>query len=254
MSSPGPTEMPTAPMDAVRTLSPEQIAYFRAFGFLRLPGLFRGEIDGISAAFDEVFDRIPCGAEFGDLTAESFTENFAKLSRIDTFQHLNLGRRRAIIPGFIEKSDRLSGLAADPRIAGAVASLLDDVEYLGGEGNVFSCDTSWHCDVYGSSNEHDHVKVFFYLDHLDADSGALRVIPGSHHHGAPFASSLWSNLEDWNNIPEIFGVPWDQIPAYTIPNEPGDVLLGDYRTFHATMNSGEHRRLFTINHRGRFRS
>jgi ectoine hydroxylase-related dioxygenase (phytanoyl-CoA dioxygenase family) len=232
------------------TLTDQQLAFFRAFGFLKLEGALLDRIDEIADAFDELFATIPATAEFGDLVESDFTENFAEHARIDTYQHLNFGRQRAIIPGFIERSERLAGLSSDPQVVGPVRSILGpDFEYVGGDGNVFSCDTAWHNDVYGSPPDRNHLKVFFYLDELTSESGALRVIPGSNHVGSPFTTRLWQMLGEWTSIPDRLGVEWDEIPCHTVTNQPGDLLLGDFRTFHATINSGERRRLFTLNYR-----
>ena len=35
-----------------------------------------------------------------------------------------------------------------------------------------------------------HIKIAFYLDPLTADSGSLRVIPGSHRIGDAYATAL----------------------------------------------------------------
>ena len=237
-------------MSAPLTLSPQQVTFFETFGFLKIAGLFRDDIEEISAAFDAVFEATPVGAEFGDLGESEFTENFAEHDRIDTYQHLNFGRQRAIIPGFIERSDRLAALRDDPRIVGAVTSLLGPHhDYIGGDGNVFSCDTSWHSDVYGSPAEQNNVKAFFYLDELTSANGAIRVIHGSNHVGSPFTARLWQELGNWEAIPGNLGIAWDDVPAHTVTNQPGDLILGDFRTFHATVNSTDHRRLFTLNFR-----
>jgi hypothetical protein len=232
------------------TLTHQQLAYFHAFGFLKLDGLFLDRIDEISDAFDTLFASIPAGAQLGDLAEAEFTENFAEHDRIDTYQHLNFGRQRAIIPGFIERSECLAGLSTDPRVCGAVQSILGpDAEYVGGDGNVFSCDTAWHSDVYGSPADQNHVKVFFYLDELTGANGALRVIPGSNHVESPFTAQLWQELGEWKAIPDRLGIGWDEVPCHVVTNRPGDVILGDFRTFHATVNSSDHRRLFTLNFR-----
>ena len=231
-------------------LTDQQVAFFQAFGFLKIEGLLLDRIEEISAAFDEVFAAIPATAEFGDLEQSDFTANFAEHDRIDTYQHLNFGQQRAIIPGFIERSDRLVGLSSDPAVVGPVQSILGPTfEYVGGDGNVFSCDTAWHSDVYGSPADRNHVKVFFYLDELTSESGALRVIPGSNHVDSPFTARLWQTLGDWSSIPDRLGIEWDMVPSHTVTNRPGDLLLGDFRTFHATVNSGARRRLFTLNYR-----
>lgn len=233
-----------------RGLDPADQAFFETFGFVRLPGVFASDIAAVTDAFEDVFAATPAADELTELNVETMDEALARPGRIDSFHHLHQGRHRAIIPDFVERDPRLERLLDDPRLVGPVTSILGPgYEYHGSDGNVLDCDTSWHCDVYGSPLERYHLKVLFYLDALDASNGALRVIPGTNFHDSPFAHRLRRDLDDWQQVGATFGVAHDEVPCTTVPTEPGDVVLLNFRTMHATFNSDEGRRLFTINFR-----
>ena len=54
-----------------------------------------------------------------------------------------------------------------------------------GDGNLYAGDTHWHSDGYGTRPVLS-IKMAFYLDRVTRETGALRVIPGSHRVGEPF--------------------------------------------------------------------
>ncbi|MGZ4729265.1 MAG: phytanoyl-CoA dioxygenase family protein [Acidimicrobiales bacterium] len=231
-------------------LTPQQRAFFEAFGFLRIPGTLASEIAEITEAFDAVVACTPAVVDVGELNVETMGEALTRAGRIDSYHHLHQGRHRAIIPDFLERDPVLERLVRDPRITGPVAALLGpDVEYFGSDGNVLDCDTSWHCDVYGSPIEQYHVKALVYLDELDETSGALRAIPGTNWYTSEFARRMQQDLSDWATVEDIFGVPHDEIPSVAVPSRPGDLILLNFRTMHATFNGRDGRRLFTLNFR-----
>jgi hypothetical protein len=212
-------------------LTPQQIAYFETFGFLRIPGLFADDMDRIVAGFEEIF-----GNEHEP--------------RMDTHEHLHLDQRRVIIPGFIHKSEKLGWLLDDPRTIGVVSGVIgDNWEYAESDGNLFYCESSWHPDMYSAPLNQYHVKLSFYLDSLHGESGAIRLIPGTNHHKTPFAKLLRRNLEDHARIKDIYGVDYHDIPSWTLENEPGDLVVWNFRTIHASFNGGERRRLFSMSFR-----
>jgi ectoine hydroxylase-related dioxygenase (phytanoyl-CoA dioxygenase family) len=212
-------------------LDTRQVAYFETFGFLKVPGLFAHDIDRIEAGFEEVFANDAIG-------------------RMETNEHLHLEQRRTIIPGFIHKSDKLAPLLDDPRVVGVVTGLIgENYEYAESDGNVFDCESSWHPDIYSAPLNQFHAKLSFYLDPLHGDSGAIRMIPGTNHHKTQYAKALRSNLEDYEAIERIYGVRYNEIPSWTLESEPGDLIVWNFRTIHASFNGGERRRLFSINFR-----
>lgn len=218
---------PSTPGDADFRLTPQQIAYFETFGFLKIPGLFADDIDRITEGFEAVFD------------AEQ---------HVETHEWLHFDDPRKIIPQFIDRDERLRSLKTDPRVVGVVTSLIgDEYVYAESDGNLFYCDSSWHPDIYGAPLTQYHVKLSFYLDPLTVDTGAIRMIPGTNHYLTNFAGSLIRNLQRPEDIEKIYGVRYDEIPSYPLETSPGDLVVWSFRTVHASFGGDARRRLFSIN-------
>jgi hypothetical protein len=218
-------------MDTVTGLTQQQVKFFETFGFVVLPGLFRDEIEPITEAFEEVFA----------------TEGHP---RMETYVELHGEERRLIIPQFVTKHPTLNRLRDDPRVVGIVTSLLGkDHEYAESDGNLFDCESFWHSDTYGAPMLIHHVKLSFYLDSLRADSGAIRVIPGTQHFKESFATALRNGFREPGEIEDQFGVAARDIPSIALETEPGDVVVWDFRTIHASYYGQVRRRLFSINYR-----
>jgi hypothetical protein len=211
----------------------QQKRFFETFGFIQFPGLFADEVGAITDEFEAVWER--------------------------------LGGHRSIYMPFIDQSEALSKLVDDPRLHDIAVDVLgEDFNYMGCNAHCSVGETGWHHD---GREGLQFLRFFFYLDPLTADSGALRVIPGSHHLGDAFANHLVrliSREPDMSaeqhrarskenpmtdfEIEEVFGVPAAGIPAFALENTPGDVILFDHRIMHAALGSGDStRRFFTIN-------
>jgi hypothetical protein len=210
------------------TLTAEQRRFFATFGFLALPGLFRAEISRLTDGFEQVFAENPTW---------------------DTKEELHFDQRRSIIPGIVSKSADLAWLLDDHRIVGITRGLVGpDVQYAESDGNLFFCETSWHADNYSAPLQQLHVKLSFYLDPLDAESGAIRLIPGTNFWETEFASALRRDLATPASTLEAYGVRWDEIPSWPLSTEPGDLVVWNFRTVHASFNGGLRRRLFSLNY------
>jgi len=212
-----------------RFLSDQQVAYFETFGYLKIPGLFADDVDRLSAGFEAVF---------------------AENDKWVTNEELHYEQTRTIIPAFITKDERLHQLLEDERVVGVVTSLIGQhYEYAESDGNVFSCDTSWHSDIYAAPLHQYHLKLSFYLDPLQADTGAIRFIPGTNHHESTYARTLRRDLNTPTTVVETFGVPSQEIPSWPVETVPGDLVIWNFRTVHGSFGGGERRRLFSINFR-----
>jgi hypothetical protein len=219
----------TAIVDSQYLLTPQQIHFFETFGFLKIPGLFADDINEIIAGFEDLF-----GNEDQPVW--------------ETAEALHGDEKRLIIPGFIEQSPRLAHLQHDPRVLGIAHSILGrDVQWASSDGNLFYCESYWHPDDYAAPLHHYHVKLSFYLDDLTGDSGAIRIIPGSHFHRSAFARTLRRDLKKHEESPDIFGIEGDDIPSITVESTPGDLIIWNFRTIHGSYNGGERRRLFSLN-------
>ena len=174
-------------------LTEQQVNYFDTFGFLAFPGLFADEAGRISDAFESIWAMHGGGHD----------------GRPHDHQ-----RRSALIE-FIDRDEFLCSLIDDPRIDDVAASLLgDDYNYTGSDGNYYVGDTQWHSDRY-DPRKYMSFKMAFYLDPGDADSGCLRVIPGSHKFGDSYADSLQPVAQQPRpeQAPAMWGISPDQIPA-----------------------------------------
>ena len=215
-------------------LTAGQKAHFETFGFLKFPGLFVEEIDEIIDAFEQVWNDHRGG--YGGRPHDQ--------------------EQRSVLIPFIDHSEYLSGLLDDPRIEDIATSLLgDDFNYMTSDGNFYVGDTGWHSDscrntsyrsVMEDPGTHRYLalKMAFYLDPLTRDSGCLRVIPGSHMVGDRYADSLEEQVRESE---DTLGAHGRDIPAMALETLPGDLLLFDLCTKHASFGGGTRRRMFTVN-------
>jgi hypothetical protein len=219
-------------------LSEQQVTYFKMFGFLQIPGFFAPDVERIRNGFEHVFATET--AEFLD------PENPYHRTRDVDYK----GPARTMIRQFVDKSPDLQWLRHDWRVLGVARSLLGDkFVYAESDGNLFNCDVYWHIDVYGAAPNVEHIKLSFYLDPLRRDTGALRVIPGSHFVGTGYAGALYKYLSrEPSRVTEHVGVEVDEVPSWTVEVDPGDLVVGSFRTMHASFNGGVRRRLFTMNY------
>lgn len=202
-------------------LTEQQINFFQTFGYLGFPGLMADRIAEIEAAFEGIWTERGGGHNGKP----------------------HNGQARSCIVPFIDQSEYLSSLLDDPRIHSIATALLgDDFNYMGSDGNYYVGDTRWHSDGWHKNIR--HLKIAFYLDPLTRDTGCLRVIPGSHRLGEPFADQLQEQIRQ---SPEKWGVEGPQVPAIALETQPGDLLLFNHNTKHAAFGGNTHRRMFTIN-------
>ena len=202
-------------------LTAQQLAFFDTFGYLAFPGLFADRAQLITDAFERVWTDRGQGH--------------------NGTQHD--GMKRSCFVPFIDHSDELSALIDDPRIADIATGLLgDDFNYMGSDGNFYSGETGWHSDGWRATVR--HIKIAFYLDPLDADSGGLRVIPGSHQVGDRYGEALNTLIP---RSKDTLGFAGCDLPAMVFTTRPGDVLCFNHNTKHASFNGGPRRRMFTIN-------
>jgi hypothetical protein len=201
------------------TLTPKQIEFFEAFGFLHLPGLVADRIGEIFESFDQVWRERGGGH--------------------DGVPHDH--RQRSVVAPFIDQHPALCALLDDSRIHSLACQLVgEDFNYMGSDGNLYAGDTSWHSDGWQSHIR--FIKLAFYLDPLTPETGALRVIPGSHRVGDRYGEQLQRVLTS-----DGFGVPGSAVPFWSVSVRPGDLMLFDHNTKHASFGGGSNRRMFTMN-------
>jgi len=202
-------------------LSEQQVNFFETFGYLGFPGLMADRAAEIDGAFEAIWDNHGGGHN----------------------GKAHDGKARSCIVPFIDQSEILAGLLDDPRIHGIATRLLgDDFNYMGSDGNYYVGDTRWHSD--GWHPETRHIKIAFYLDTLTRDTGALRVIPGSHLREDSYAAGLQKQIR---NSAEVWGIEGRDVPAIALETKPGDILVFNHNTKHAAFGGSQARRMFTIN-------
>lgn len=204
-------------------LTEQQLSFFRTFGYLSFPGLMTDRIEEIQSEFEAVW-AMHGGGHNGKPHDEK--------------------ARSCIVP-FIDQSEVLCTLLDDPRILGIAYSILgDDFNYTGSDGNFYVGETRWHSDGARKPEDPMYIKIAFYLDHLTRDTGALRVIPGSHLLGDGYADALSNRI---GNSQEQWGLHGRDISAAVLKTQPGDLVMFNHNTKHAAFGGGVRRRMFTIN-------
>ena len=199
-------------------LTDQQLHFFQTFGYLSFPGLMADRCAEIINEFEAVWAAVFRNREGHD------------------------EKTRSMFVPFIDQSEILSSLLDDPRIFGVATSLLgDDFNYMSSDGNYYVGDTGWHSD---GRNDILNIKLAFYLDPLTRDTGAVRVIPGSHVIGDFYAETLEEQIRQ---SPDRWGIHGRDVPAVALDTQPEHVVCFNHSTKHAAFGGGVRRRMFTIN-------
>ncbi len=195
-------------------LTDSQLIHYETFGFVVLREVFtRQEMDTLSDEFD------------------------SGLSAAYAHRPFN-GTERHWLMMLGPDTPLFASLLEDERFSEVAEQLYgDDVFAVGCDANQYVGDTRWHPDHrIDPSEDCFGVKFAFYLDPVDGDSGALRVIPGSHKE--PLHSEIKTNLERMEiDIPDV--------PGYVCASSPGDVVAFDMRTWHSSWGGSNGRRMST---------
>lgn len=210
-------------------LNAGQIAQFETFGFIVLRGLFSpDEMSDLGKEFDDVLDEAREGQPFVG------------------------GTRQTVMP-FVERREILTQMVADDRIFGTLEQLLGPgFWWTGSDGNLYVGDTGWHADRLQDQTGQDHlpwdlksIKICFYFDPVDADTGCLRVIPGTHRQEAAEAlEPIWRAGLDPDDT--RYGVSGPEIPCAVLDSRPGDVVFFSQGMCHASFGGKAGRRMLAM--------
>ena len=86
------------------------------------------------------------------------------------------------------------------------------------------------------------LKLAFYLDELTAQTGCVRLIPGSHKESSP-----WRANPNAMALTQELGLEPHEIPGQiAVETSPGDLVVFNHKTFHAAYGGGTRRRMFTV--------
>jgi len=205
--------------------SPQQRNFFESLGYLILPGLLADDIDWITDEHQKVFEKKGV---------------------------VHDGTKRSFIVPFIDESERLCSLLDHPNIVGVLGSLLgDDFNYVGGGGNYYRGDTNWHDDGGHRVGGLIFVKFHIYLDPLTRETGCIRIIPGSHLYGDWRDQLQKIRLQAFS---EDLGTRGVDVPCVAAETNPGDVVVLNHTTYHASFGGGPARRHLDLNASGRART
>ena len=204
-------------------LTDSQLIQFEVFGFLVLKGMLAPEeIERAKADFDVGLAAAREGMERSGIRGQ-----------------LNWSNLRP-------KTPFLATLLEDERFFGVAQQILgEDAVGFFSNANSFDSDrTEWHPDVVHP--DWRGIKFGFYLQPLDRNSGALRFIPGSHKE--PLTSDLKKVTMKESNLGPLSksGLRVEEVPAFAAESEPGDVVLFDNHTWHASYGGGKDRWMCTM--------
>jgi Phytanoyl-CoA dioxygenase (PhyH) len=123
-------------------------------------------------------------------------------------------------PASLALLDRLEAIAAGLLGGAVLPTRAKGVRYSG--------DTPWHTDSEAALAS---LGCVAYLEPLRAESGALRVVPGSHRR----------DLGDAVRAAGAVGLPADALPAHVVATGPGDVIVFDEHLFHCSAGGATRR-------------
>lgn len=200
--------------------SHQEIAHFRAFGFVVLRGLLDED-------------------EVGRLTAEVASALRDAYGGIGTDPGDRGGISGDFLPLSADRTPLAQSLIADD------ARLFQGSVELGGAPTVptpgiatcFTGNAGWHTDM---GPDVGGVKFLAHLEPRRAGTGALRVVPGSHD--PAFGRRLGSY---WRQDPSNQGFDGWPVPCVVLDTEPGDVIAFDVHLFHSSAG-GDKRLAWTI--------
>ncbi len=202
----------------LKYMTPDQISYFRTFGFfLGKQLLSAAEMGRLSMAFDRAMGRARDGAP-----APGPGE-----------------KRQQVIPFFDYDPEAFYPLLDDERILQPFAQALgEDFILTVSEGIIHTGGSPWHHDAYAPEG-FSTMRAAIYLDPLGPEDGCLTVIPGSHCQ--EFRDHLVAHKDQWDAAPEY-------LPGqYPLVNQPGDVLFMNHKLHHAALSDNPGRRAIHIN-------
>lgn len=209
--------------------TPGRLRFFDSFGYLHLPGIFAAKRVAIDAAFERVIAARGGGAYAGE-------------------------HRFTVSPGLNDDAELCRLLLDDPTLVALLAARLGpDFQYWNSDLNLCADDTPWHSDSpwSGDLSTAGWIQVLIHLDPLDGDTGALRVVPGSHRHDDRFGREVHeATIDDAAARLRRPSETWDiadrDLPAVVLPTRPGDAILLDHLVTHASFGGATRRRLINL--------
>lgn len=216
-------------------LSPDQVAAYRADGFLVLPELLTAdECATIGAAMDEVVAEAQAEARAAGKSADEI---------------LNHG----VFVGLSVRHELFRRIARDPRLVDPLESiwgpeigfLSDKVVY---KSAAVDFGTPWHQDWQYWLGSHK-ITIWIAIDPATPENGCLMLVPGSHH--APIDHDrVQDSRTGFGHRLDLAKLGLDREPV-TVPLPPGSAVLFHDLTLHASTpnTAGLPRRALAVTYR-----
>ena len=173
----------------------------------------------------QFFDPATLSAEMDRVLKDAFSSSTA-VSRYDGIHFQYVPMMTATTPESLSLLDRTT-VVAEQLLGGPVLpTRAKAIQYFGS--------TPWHVD---SVQPMVSIGFMTYLEPLDGENGALRVLPGSH-------------LPKRGNFLRAMGAtgkPATELQSEILPTEPGDMIVFDEHLFHAS-HGGVARRQWRIDY------
>ena len=210
-------------------LTKDQVTHFKSFGFVILRQFFSPE--EMRLINDEF--------EYRSKVASSY-------KAFDGSERHNIRMMGSDTPFF-------SALLEDPRFSVAAEQMFGSVIGHNIDADRYTGNTPWHYDA--GAYEGPGVKFAFYLQPVRADTGALRVIPGSHKkqwfdeiYNYEGVGPRWTRAARTEEEAGIASKAISEIPAYVCNSDPGDVVAFDLRLYHASLGGSDDRHMCSVNY------
>ena len=163
------------------------------------------------------FEPSPLAAEIDSVMADGPGADVSRSGDI-RFQYVPM--MTAETPVSLSLLDRAETVAAALLDGPVLPTRAKGVRYFG--------DTPWHTD---SDSPLRSVGFLAYLEPVGVESGALRVLPGSHY----------PQVRDAIRALGAAGLAAPELPDHVVATEPGDMILLDEHLFHASFGGGTRR-------------
>ncbi len=186
--------------------------HFRTFGFVVLRGFLADRVGALRAEADAAI-RDAYAATYDERVVDGISGHYLPMASRLTPVSASLA---CDDPRFIDAAEQLLGGPVIPECP---------------EGVLYFFEAGWHADdgigVRG-------VKFAAYFDQLTADSGALRLVPGSHHPEQNARLAAYRTRRGPVRDDAEFAACQASFPGYVAETAPGDVIAFDLHVWHAS--------------------
>ncbi len=199
-------------------LTEQQKHEFETFGFLLLKDLIPS---------DEM-----------QLYIDAFDETMTKANRGVPWQRAP--QNHSVMPFYRHNPAVYHRLLDNEKISEVVEDLLgEDFLFWVAEGHHRWGGTEWHYD--SAPEDMTHLKVIFSLEPVRADTGCLRMLPGSHF------PPMRERMERWYGGRRMGDhAAWPA--AIAMESDPGDAVIFNVNVYHAAIGEDHDRRCITVNY------